>query len=41
MLTPTMKMKRNDLKKKYQQVLDTLYADAGSGLRLLSRSCDV
>jgi len=29
MLTPTFKMKRNDLKKKYQAVLDALYADTG------------
>mmetsp|Transcript_11190 Transcript_11190/g.35370 ORF Transcript_11190/g.35370 Transcript_11190/m.35370 type:complete len:281 (+) Transcript_11190:1459-2301(+) len=31
MLTPTFKMKRNDLKKRYQAVLDALYADPGVG----------
>ncbi|EOD05406.1 long-chain-fatty-acid-CoA ligase [Emiliania huxleyi CCMP1516] len=31
MLTPTFKMKRNDLKKRYQAVLDALYADPTAG----------
>lgn len=29
LLTPTFKMKRNELKKKYQSVLDSLYDEAG------------
>ena len=28
MLTPTFKAKRNDLKKRYQEVIDSMYAEA-------------
>ena len=31
MLTPTFKMKRNDLKKRYQAVIDQMYAEAAVG----------